>query len=65
MNAALFDVPKLAAKIKQLEVLNNAMTQQLADLKQCYDLGWFLSEEDWRWTGRLTAVVQGKRPSIH
>ncbi|OMH31955.1 hypothetical protein [Motiliproteus sp. MSK22-1] len=47
-NQALFDVPKLAAKIKQLEVLNNAMTQQLADLKQCYDLGWFLSEEDRR-----------------
>lgn len=45
---ALFDVPKLAAKVKQLEVLNIAMTQQLEDLKLCYDLSWYLSEEDGR-----------------
>lgn len=43
---ALIDLPKLAARIKQIEVLHHAMGQQLDDLKACYDLGLFLTEED-------------------
>ena len=41
---ALIALPKLAAKVKEIEVLHQALGQQIEDLKGSYDLAFFLDK---------------------
>ena len=45
-NDAIVNLPRLARRLKQMEVLHEALGQEITAIKQEYDLGFFLFEED-------------------